>query len=118
MRAAIAAAQDERPELGLLLTHARDLAERLAARNRHAEWPRSYNTLAGELWFEVDRYEDSRAAYERAVRARPTAAALVGLARSLSRLRRVNEACATYRRVRDAAPALLAASARDLGRCR
>jgi hypothetical protein len=71
IRAAIAAAQDERPEMALLLTHARDLAERLQLRGRRAMWPRTLNLLAGELWFEVDRFEDARIAFERAVRSEP-----------------------------------------------
>ena len=52
----------------LLLTHARDLADG-SHRARPARWPRPFNLLAGELWLEVDRYEDARAAFERAVRA-------------------------------------------------
>jgi len=118
IRAAIAAAQDERPEMELLLTHARDLSERLQLRGRHAVWPRRLNLLAGELWFEVDRFDDARAAYERAVRAEPSAAALVGLARTLARIGQQAAACSTYRRVTDAAPALRAAAAADLARCR
>jgi tetratricopeptide (TPR) repeat protein len=118
VRAAIAAAQDERPEMELLLTHARDLSERLQLRGRAALWPRTLNLLAGELWFEVDRYDDAVAAYERAVRADASASALVGLARSLSRANRLDEACAVYKRVTDAVPALRARAAPDLVRCR
>lgn len=103
IRAAIAAAQDERPEVALLLVHARDLAERLTARGRRAVWPRSYNLVAGELWLEVDRYEDARLAFDRAVRAEESPIALVGLAEALSKLNRHDEACAAYRRVRGAA---------------
>lgn len=118
IRAAIAAAQDERPELELLLTHARDLAERLGARGRRARWPRPFNLLAGELWFEVDRYEEARAAYERAVRSDPGAAGVVGLARALARLGRTADACATYARVRAEAPPALAERAhQDLAGC-
>lgn len=118
LRAAIAAAQDERPEMELLLTHARDVAERLLARGRRAVWPRPFNLAAGELWFEVDRYADAAAAYERAVRADSSPVALVGLARALMRLERADEACATYRRAGKAAPALRAQAAVDLARCR
>jgi tetratricopeptide (TPR) repeat protein len=118
IRAAIAAAQDERPEMELLLTHARDLSERLQLRGRRAVWPRLLNLLAGELWFEVDRFDDARAAYERAVRAEPSAAALVGLARTLARNGQQAAACSTYRRATDAAPALRAAAAAELARCR
>ena len=118
IRAAVAAAQDERPEMELLLTHARDLTERLQLRGRRAVWPRSFNLLAGELWFEVDRYEDARLAYERAVRGEATPLAIVGLARAQARLGRAAAACATYRKAGDVAPALRAAAAADLARCR
>jgi tetratricopeptide (TPR) repeat protein len=115
--AAIAAAQDERPEMELLLTHARDLSERLALRERRALWPHSYNLVAGELWFEVDRYADAVAAYERAVRADASPVALAGVARALARLGRIDEACAAYRKVTTAAAALRALAATDLARC-
>jgi tetratricopeptide (TPR) repeat protein len=118
IRAAIAAAQDERPEMELLLTHARDVSERLRARGRPALWPRSYNLLAGELWLEVDRYTEALDAYERAVRADPSPAAQVGLARVLARVDRLEAACRIYRTVGDAAPALVAAASVDLARCR
>lgn len=118
IRAATAAAQDERGELALLLDHARDLAERLASRGGRAEWPRSFNLLAGELWFEVDRYEESYAAYERALRADGSSAARVGAARSLIRMGRIAEGCAAYRAARDASAPLLAAAAGDVVRCR
>ncbi|HUE87967.1 MAG TPA: hypothetical protein VMO26_17985 [Vicinamibacterales bacterium] len=118
IRAAMAAAQDERPEMELLLTHARDLAERLQLRGRRAVWPRTFNLLAGELWFEVDRFEDARMAYERAVSGEPSAAALVGLARAHARLGQLAAACSTYRRATDVAAALRAAAAADLARCR
>jgi tetratricopeptide (TPR) repeat protein len=118
IRAAIAAAQDERPEMALLLTHARDLAERLQLRRRRAVWPRTLNLLVGELWFEVDRFEDARAAYQRAVAGDPSPAALVGLARAQARLGQEAAACVTYRRAGDVAPALRAAAAADLAHCR
>jgi tetratricopeptide (TPR) repeat protein len=118
IRAAVAAAQDERPEMELFLTHARDLSERLADRGRRAFWPRPFNLLAGELWFEVDRFEDARAAYERAVRGEASALALVGLARAQARLGRRDQACATYKRVRDATAKLKGAAAEDLSSCR
>ena len=118
IRAAIAAAQDERPEMELLLTHARDLAERLQLRDRRANWPLPFNLVAGDLWFEVDRYDEARAAYERAAQADPSAIALIGLARTQARLGRVDAACDTYARVKNAASGLRAAAAKDLSRCR
>lgn len=117
IRAALAAAQDERPEMELLLTHARDLSERLLVRKRRALWPRPLNEAAGELWFEVDRYADAALAYARALSVDPSPVARVGLARALARDGRMDEACATYRLVTGAAPALRAAAAVDLARC-
>jgi len=117
IRAAIAAAQDERAEMELLLAHARDLAERLMTRGRRAVWPRLFNLVAGELWFEVDRFDDARAAFERAVRADASGVALVGLARALSRLGRQDEACAVYRRVHDASSSLRERAKSDLAPC-
>ena len=118
IRAAIAAAQDERPEMALLLTHARDLAERLTDRKRRAVWPRAFNVVAGELWFEVDRFEDARAAYERAVMADPTPAAIVGLAHALARLNRQDEACRLLQRLPEDAVSLRAETRRDFAECR
>lgn len=117
IRAAVAAAQDERPEMELLLTHARDLGERLQLRDRRALWPRPFNIAAGELWFEVDRFADAAAAYERAVRADASPLALVGLARALARQERWAEACATYRRVSAASAALRSIAGSDLALC-
>jgi tetratricopeptide (TPR) repeat protein len=118
IHAAIAAAQDERPEMELLLTHARDLAERLADRKRRAVWPGSFNMIAGELWFEVDRFDDARAAYERAVNADPSPVAIVGLARTLARLNRRDEACRLFQRLPDDAAGLRAAVRQDFAECR
>ena len=118
VRAAVSAAQDERAEMELLLGHARDLVQRLQSRSVRAVWPRPYNAAAGELWFEVDRYEEARAAFDRAVQADGSAASLVGLARALARLNRLDEACAAYSRAVDASPELRAAARSDLARCR
>ena len=118
VQAAVAAAQDERPELELLLTHARDLAERLAQRNRPALWPRPFNLLAGELWLEVDRYEDARQAFERAVRADASRAlAQVGLAESLMGLGQRDDACRVIRLVRDASGTVDARARRLVASC-
>lgn len=107
IRAAIAAAQDERPEMTLLLEHARDLTERLSARGRRAVWPRPYNLLAGELWLEVDRYEEAANAFERAAGSQGTPLAWAGLARAYARLGNRVGACAAYRAISTGAPALL-----------
>ena len=117
IRAAMAAAQDERPEMQLLLDHAADLVQRLEQRSTRPVWPRTYNLAVGELWFEVDRFEEARAAYARAVQADASAAALVGLARAEARLGLIEQACATYKRAKDVSPTLRALAARDLARC-
>jgi tetratricopeptide (TPR) repeat protein len=117
IRAAMAAAQDERPEMELLLDYAGDLVQRLEQRSTRARWPRTYNLVVGELWFEVDRYEEARAAYARAVQTDASPAALVGLARAEARLGLAEQACATYKRAKDVAPPLRALAARDLARC-
>jgi tetratricopeptide (TPR) repeat protein len=118
VRAAISAAQDERPEMALFLTHARDLSERLVQRGRRASWPRPFNLLAAELWLEVDRYDEARQAYERAASADPSPLALVGLAESLARLNRRDDACHTVRRVKGAEGQVLDTARRLLATCR
>lgn len=50
----------------------------------------------GELWFEVDRFPESRAAFERATRQRPTPNAWIGLARAADRLGDTVTACRAY----------------------
>ena len=117
IRAAISAAQDERPEMALLLEQARDLTERLTERGRRPVWPRPFNLLAGELWFEVDRYEEAAIAYERATRADGSATAWAGLGRSLEALGRHAEACRAYKQVRDAASLLRGEATTFLAGC-
>ena len=118
IRAAIAAAQDERAELELLLSHARDLTERLVSRSRRAIWPRPYNVLAGDLWLEVDRFDDARAAFERAVKADASPLAIVGLSRALVRLGRRDEACRTLARLPVDAVSLRDATREEFAECR
>lgn len=118
IRAAVAAAQDERDELDLLLTHARDLTERLAARSRRAIWPRPFNVLAGELWLEVDRFDEARAAFERAAKADASPTAIVGLARSLARLGRREESCRTFARLPEDAVSLRDETRQEFAECR
>src|SRR5215212_2785983 len=65
IRAAVSAAQEERDEMGLLLVHARDLSNQMALIGTPAEYPLPIDELEGELWFEVDRFTESRDAYER-----------------------------------------------------
>jgi hypothetical protein len=105
IRAAIAASQDERPELELLLTHARDLSERVAQRGGRT------------LWLEVDRFDEAHQAFVRAVSVEESARTLVGLSEVLLRLERRAEACQTVSRVKSAAGTLLAAAERVRASC-
>jgi len=61
-----------------------------------AQWPLPIDELEGELWLEVDRYPESRDAYARATRLKPSANAWVGLARANDKLGDVVGACAAY----------------------
>lgn len=96
IRAAVAAAQEERDELGLLLTHARDLSNQMELVGTPAQWPLPIDELDGELWFEVDRFTEARDAYQRAAKAHPTPNAWIGLARASDRLGDVVTACRAY----------------------
>lgn len=96
IRAAVSAAQDEREELDVFLAHARDLSDLMAIAGRPAQWPLPIDELEGELWLEVDRYTESREAFRRAIAVKPTANALIGLARASDRLGDVVGACAAY----------------------
>ena len=69
IRAAVSAAQEERDELALLLEHARDLSNQMGiGAGTPARWPLPIDELEGELWFEVDRFTESRDAYLRATK--------------------------------------------------
>lgn len=92
--AAIAAAQDERGEMALYLAHARSLSEQLALAGATPRWPLPIAALAGDLWLEVDRYDEARTAFERA---EPTGFVLIGLARTRTRLDDRAGACEAYR---------------------
>jgi hypothetical protein len=97
IRAAVSAAQEERDELGLLLAHARDLSEQMGlGGGTPPEWPLAIDELEGELWFEVDRFTESRDAYERAAKQRGTPNAWVGLARASDKLGDTVTACRAY----------------------
>lgn len=97
LRAAVAAAQDERDEMQAYLVHARDLASALATARQPA-WPLPIDDVEGELWLEVDRFADARAAFDRAAGAQRGARGVLGLARSLDRLGERAGACAAYQR--------------------
>jgi hypothetical protein len=103
IRAAISAAQEEREEMQLFLEHARDLSRQMELAGAPAQYPVPIDELEGELWLEVDRYAEAKAAYTRAVAGKPTVNALVGLARTNDKLGDVIGACAAYTRARGAA---------------
>ena len=96
IRAAVSAAQEERDELGVLLAHARDLSNQMELIGAPAQWPLPIDELEGELWLEVDRFTESRDAYERASKSHPTPNAWIGLARASDRLGDVVTACRAY----------------------
>ena len=96
IRAAVSAAQEERDEMALLLTHARDLSNQMGMAGTPAEWPLAIDELEGELLLEVDQFAEARVAYERATRTRPTPNAWIGLARVADKLGDVATACRAY----------------------
>jgi tetratricopeptide (TPR) repeat protein len=98
VRAAIAAAQDERDDMKVFLSHARGLDRQLAGLGAPASSPLPIDELEGELWLEVDRFVEARDAYLRAVALHNGAGAWLGLARATDRLGDRLAACDAYRR--------------------
>ena len=98
LHAAIDAAQDERDEMSLYLAHARDLSRQLELLGAAGRWPLPFDEMAGELWFEVDRYTESRDAYTRAAETNNSPRAWIGLARVHVKLGDAANACVAYRR--------------------
>ncbi len=100
IRAAVSAAQEERDELGLLLTHARDLSAQMGiGAGKAPEFPLPIDELEGELWLEVDRFTEAQAAFRRATQTRPSPNAWIGLARASDRLGDRITACQAYQTV-------------------
>lgn len=97
IRAAISAAQEEREEMAVFLEHARALSVQMAVTGAPARWPLPIDELEGELWFEVDRFPESRDAYQRATKTTGSARAWLGLARANARLEDGAAACAAYK---------------------
>ncbi len=98
LRAAVAAAQDERDEMQVYLALGRDLATSLALGAQTRLWPLPFDEVEGELWLEVDRFTEARAAFERAAAAGRGARGTIGLALTADRLKDVPAACAAYLR--------------------
>ncbi|MGE0813571.1 MAG: hypothetical protein AB7O28_25295 [Vicinamibacterales bacterium] len=103
VRAAEAAAQDEREEMALWLDHAHEISRRLALGAAAPRWPLPIDSAEGVLWLAVDDYEEALAAFERAVTDGGTPVAWLGLARAMDGLGRHGEACAALRRAAGAA---------------
>ena len=106
--AAAAAAQSERDEMALMIDQAMRLeAVQLAAGQPGAPAVTAHE-IAGDLWFQVHRYEDARRAYMIAAeRVGRTARVTLGLARTAARLADMPGACLEYRALvngRTAAP--------------
>jgi tetratricopeptide (TPR) repeat protein len=92
--AAVAAAQEERAELALLVDYARDLDRRLDPRDVDPiAPPGALDHLVGDLWWQVSRYADAAGAYRRSLDAGGgSARRLLGLARALDMLGQADEA--------------------------
>jgi tetratricopeptide (TPR) repeat protein len=110
--AAEAASQDERPQMAIFLAHARGLSDRLTLARATPRWPLPIDLLEGDLWLEVDRYDEALAAFERALKLETTAFALVGLARTRDRLGDKAGACDAYRQALETAERALLDEAR------
>lgn len=101
LRAAVAAAQDERDEMQVYLAHARSVAESLRLARVDAAWPLPIDLVDGELWLEVDRFVEAAAAFERLPEGPYAARAALGLGAARERLDDRAGACAAYRRAAD-----------------
>jgi hypothetical protein len=102
LMAASAAAQSERDEMALLLDHALRLESIQFAAKEPGAPALTAHEVAGDLWLQVHRYEQARAAYSLAAeRAGRTRAVNLGLARSAARLEDVAAACQDYRALLD-----------------
>lgn len=97
LQAARAAAQSERDEMALFLEHALDLERRQQAARQPGTPIVTAHEVAGDLWWQVHRYEDARRAYIQAAgQIGATARVTLGLARTAARLDEVAAACGAY----------------------
>jgi hypothetical protein len=100
--AAIAAAQEEREELAILLEHASELEDAQPPADRPPRPVLPVHELAGDLWLQVHRYTDARREYEAALVRHPRRArALAGLARAAAREGEAAVAKDAYDRLQD-----------------
>jgi pimeloyl-ACP methyl ester carboxylesterase len=98
LRAAVAAAQDERDEMQVYLAHARSIAESLRLARIARVWPLPIDVVDAELWLEVDRFVEARDAFLRVGEGPFAPRAALGLGAALERLADLTGACAAYRR--------------------
>lgn len=101
--AAVAAAQEEREEMTVLLTHGLELADGFTPARVTAALAIPADELAGDLWLQVQvhRYADAQQAYERSLGRQP------GRARSVYGLARAAAGSGDWPVVRRAATAFL-----------
>jgi hypothetical protein len=98
MRAVAAASQYERDEMALYLAEAIRVEALLISAKLPGAPLVSAHELAGDLWLQVDRFDDARAAYMLAAeRVGRTPRVRLGLARVAARLRERERACEEYR---------------------
>jgi tetratricopeptide (TPR) repeat protein len=103
VRAAIAAGQEEHPELELLSMHASDLEERLLRSGQLVLPFAPVAEIAGDLFFQANRYEQARRRYSDALIARPDRArSILGIARASVRLEDRKAATDAYTQFLDA----------------
>ena len=115
IRAAAAAAQNERDELFAYLSQALQVERARGARGLAGAPILTAHELAGEFWLAVHRYDDAVAAFRIARGAIGDSPRLVaGLARALARQRSTADACSEYRRLITDAGARLPSMAREL----
>lgn len=98
LRAAVAAAQDERDEMEVYLVHARTLANSLALAKVARPWPLPIDVVEGELWLEVDRFTEARDAFARVTDRGLAERVALGAGQALERLKEATAACDAYRR--------------------
>ena len=97
LQAAAAAAQSERDEMRLYLETAMQMELIQSAAGLPGAPLVSATEIAGDLWLQVDRYEEARQMYDDAAdRVGPSLRNMVGSARASGRLKDVLAACTSY----------------------
>jgi hypothetical protein len=98
LQAAAAAAQSERDELALMIDYAVQLEDRNLTAQRPALPMITAHEAAGDLWLQVQRYDDARRAYMKAEELLGvTPRITLGLARLAMRIEAFATACKQYR---------------------